>query len=153
MRHCFHRSTAVLLCTAALAACGGNPGGDPSMPQSPAAAPAAPAALEADTDSLALFVSGRTRFFTITNVGGQLALDIAVTRGAALPTGTAMSTDCANLAPGETCRVSIAPGGTPSAAPGDIQAAPVVLQIAGSNTGALDLPVPLRDAPAACSPR
>ena len=145
MRHRLHHPIAVVLCTAGLAACGGNPGGDPSQPLSPAAAPAAPAALEADTESLALFVSGRTRFFTITNVGGQRALDIAVTHGAALPAGTDMSTDCATLAPGETCRVSIAPGGTPSAAPGDTQAAPIVLQIAGSNTGALDLPVQVLD--------
>lgn len=131
------------LCAAALlSACGG---GDPATPAAtvvipPGPAPTAPA-LVASTAALALAVSGQPRQFLITNVGGLPARNLALTVGSALPAGSGFTTDCAELLPGASCTISLTPGATPSAAPGDTAPVPAELRLAGDNSNTLALPV------------
>jgi len=146
------RMLPALFCATALAGCGGGSTTAP-LPQPivlPPAAPAppvpppvppAPAALMASSESLALAVSGQARQFVITNGGGQDALNLAATATTALPVGTSFTSDCATLAPGASCTLTITPGAMPSAAPGDTAPVPVELHLAGSNTNALALSV------------
>lgn len=139
-----------------LTACGGLSAEAPAPSPAPSAAlgpapdapppPApGPAVLTASTPSLSLTASGRARHFTVTNTGGQPAQGITVTGAEALPAGSALSTDCATLAPGAQCTVTLTPGAQASAPPMDIQAQPVNLGIAGSSTNTLSLSVHVLD--------
>jgi len=144
-----HRTLPALFCAAALSGCGG---GSPSAPApqpitlpsttpAPPAAPPAPAALAVSTDALALAVSGQFRQFVITNVGGQDALNLVATTTTALPAGTSFTTDCATLAPGASCTLTVMPGALPSAAPADTAPVPVGLGLGGSNTNTVAVSV------------
>lgn len=138
---------ALALCST-LAACGG--GGDYGLPVVNTPAPAA-ATLSASVSSLALAVNnpslnpaltGNARTITITNTGSLTAQALAVTATAALPSGTITSSTCSStLAPGASCMITIMPGVTASAAPGDTAAVPATLSIAGSNTNTLNVNV------------
>ncbi|WP_322470410.1 hypothetical protein SOM08_07280 [Hydrogenophaga sp. SNF1] len=135
-----HGTLPALLCAAGLSACGGNPSG--TAPPAVVVLPPPAPALMASASALALAASGQPRRVLITNVGGQAALDLAVSAASALPAGSALGTDCAaRLSPGASCTLTITPGATPSAAPGDTTPTPAELRIGGSNTPALALSV------------
>jgi len=97
--------------------------------------------LVVSSDALALKVSGQSRQFIVTNVGGQDAVHLTATLTTALPTGTHLTTDCAALAPGASCMLTITPGATPTAAPGELEPVPAGVSIAGTNTNLLALSV------------
>ncbi|MBN8548354.1 MAG: DUF1566 domain-containing protein [Deltaproteobacteria bacterium] len=82
-------------------------------------------------------LTGTPRTIIITNTGSTAAVAISINASPALPTGTTLSNNCANLAAAATCIVTITPGNTPSAAPADTNPSPIVLTINGSNTNTL----------------
>lgn len=142
-----HQALAALLGVAVISGCGGGTS-PPPLPSGITVAPASPAApsLMVSPTSQALAVSGRPRHFLVTNVGGLDALNLLVTAGTALPTGSGFTTDCAaTLAPGASCTLTVTPGADPSAAPGDTAPQPAELRIAGSNTNTLALPFQVLD--------
>jgi hypothetical protein len=132
------------LCSAVLlAACGGSGGG--------AGAPTAPTpttTLSVSPSSLALSVNspgassaltGLPRSFTIKNVGTETAQSViyAVRAGSPALGGTTLASNCATLAPGATCTITVTPGGTASATPGDTNPVPITLSVGGLNTNLL----------------
>lgn len=149
-----HRILAALCCAATLSGCGGGsaiaplplpassppPASPPASPP-PTTPPAAPPALTSSTSALALAVSGQPRHFVITNVGGQDALNLVATATTALPAGTSFTTDCATLAPGASCTLTVTPGAIPSATPGDLAPLPAEMGLSGSNTNTLALSI------------
>jgi hypothetical protein len=153
-----HRILAALCCAATLSGCGGgsaiaplplpasspesaSPPASPPASPSPTTPPPAPPALTSSTAALALAVSGQPRHFVITNVGGQDALNLVATATTALPAGTSFTTDCATLAPGASCTLTVTPGAIPSATPGDLAPLPAEMGLSGSNTNTLALSI------------
>lgn len=131
-------SPAVLLTTLALVACGG--GGPAPMP-SVVQLRLNETELNSSTASLALTTNGRTRYFTVENVGDRPALGLQLTVLKDLPNDATVTTTCASLLPGGRCTVDVTPGVTPSAAPADPDPGAALLRLQGSNTGPLDLAV------------
>lgn len=131
----------MLLCPALwLAACGGNSG----MHDTPVSAPTT--TLAVSTPALAFSVNrslvspaltGAPRRFTVTNTGLGTAQSVNHTVSPALPAGTTLLSTCATLAPGASCTITVTPGATASAAPGDVSPVPVALTIKGANTNTL----------------
>lgn len=82
--------------------------------------------------------SGVARIITITNTGTNPATDVTYTP---LPsgTGTISPANCGTIAPAGTCVLTITPGATPSAAPGDLNPTPITLNVSGSNTNTLNI--------------
>lgn len=135
-----HGTLPALVCAAGLSACGGNPSG--TAPPAVVVVPPTAPTLMASAPALALAASGQSRQVVITNVGGQAALQLAVSVATALPAGSGFGTDCAaTLAPGASCTLTVTPGATPSAAPGDTAPTPAELRLGGSHTNTLSLPV------------
>ncbi|MET3493236.1 hypothetical protein [Variovorax boronicumulans] len=90
-----------------------------------------------DTD-LNAALTGRPRTLTITNTGLYEAAAVVYTVSPALPQGSTISPpDCGAIAAGGSCVLTVTPGSTPTAAPGNASPAPVVLGIQGRNTNAL----------------
>jgi trimeric autotransporter adhesin len=84
-------------------------------------------------------LTGNSRQITLTNTGAVAALDITVGTSPALPNGTTLSSTCgATLAAGDSCALTITPGATPSALPGDTIPVPSILAAQGSNTNVLN---------------
>lgn len=138
------------LCSAVLlAACGGS-GGGAGAPTGGGGGGASPSTtLAISTTALVLSVNdtvasptltGHARVFTVTNTGTATALAVIYARSPASPAwpnGTNPSSNCTTLAPGASCTITITPGNTPSAAPGDLAAVPITLSVGGSNTNLL----------------
>jgi hypothetical protein len=137
------------LCSAVLlAACGGSGGGAGAPTGGGAGAPPS-TTLSISSTALVLSVdntvasptlTGNPRIFTVTNVGTATALAVIHARSTASPawpTGTNSSSNCTTLAPGASCTITITPGNTASAAPGDLAPVPITLSVGGSNTNLL----------------
>jgi hypothetical protein len=85
--------------------------------------------------SLALSTSGNARIITITNNGSETAYNVNYSASPALPSDTTISpSSCGSIAPSGSCVLTITPGSTPSAAPGDTNPTPVSLTVSGINT-------------------
>jgi hypothetical protein len=98
------------------------------------------------TSVLALAISGSPRTVTVTNTGTDLATALALVATPALPAGSVVSSNtCGDLAAGASCVLTITPGATPSAAPGDTAPVPVTLRITGSNTNTVTTDVSVLD--------
>jgi hypothetical protein len=96
------------------------------------------ATLTASVSTLALATNGEVRKIIITNNGPNAAVNVNLNLSPALPAGTTIAPSfCATIAPGGTCVLSISPGSTPSAAPGDNKPTPITLTVAGDNTNTL----------------
>ncbi|MCL9684617.1 DUF1566 domain-containing protein [Legionella maioricensis] len=94
--------------------------------------------LAASIPSLALQTSGVARIITITNTGTDIATNVTYSLSPSLPAGTTiMPASCGTLAPAGTCVLTITPGATPSAMPGDTNPTPISLTISGDNTNTL----------------
>jgi len=77
----------------------------------------------------------QSRTLTLTNTGMETALNVSYTLSPALPAGTTIAPlSCGNIAPGQSCVLTIIPGATAS---GAVASAPTpsVISIQGSNTG------------------
>lgn len=138
------------LSLAFLAACGGNP--PPSSPTSapvtspPVLLPPASTTLSVSTSVLALAVQGNARSVTVTNTGTEVATALALVTTPALPAGSVVSPgSCGDLAVGASCVLTITPGATASAAPGDTTPVPATLRITGSNTNTVTTDVSVLD--------
>ncbi|WP_288253548.1 hypothetical protein [uncultured Hydrogenophaga sp.] len=122
-----------LTAMAVLASCGG---GSPASSTASVSVPLPPpTTLVASATDMALAVAGQARSITVTNTGGAAALNLNVVTSA-LPAGTSLnaSTCGDTLATGASCALTITPGATPTATPGDPAPAAAVLEIAGDNT-------------------
>jgi hypothetical protein len=96
------------------------------------------ATLTSSVTSLALAVSGAPRIITITNIGPGAATNVSYTPTPALPPGTnIIPAGCGSIMPGANCILTIVPGATASAAPGDTSPVPITLTIEGTNTNIL----------------
>lgn len=129
---------ALNLC-ALLAACGGGSGGSPAAtsPPTPAAPPpATTTSLAVSPAELALKASGSARSFTVTNTGAHPAQLVEVDPAVVFPTGTSHMSNCATLAPGASCTITITPGALPSATPGVPVPVPVALTVRAGNAPA-----------------
>lgn len=127
-----------------LAACGGSPGGNAGggAPAAPAVPPAPATTLSVSVSSLALAarnlaalpaaIPGNARSLTVTNVGVESALAVALDPALVLPVGTSVSANtCAGtLAPAASCTITVTPGSVATTVP-------VTLTIRGSNTNTL----------------
>lgn len=85
-------------------------------------------------------LTGHARVFTVTNTGTATALAVIHARSTgspAWPNGTNTSTNCTTLAPGASCTITVTPGNTASAVPGDLAPVPITLSVGGSNTNLL----------------
>jgi len=136
------------LCSAVLlAACGGSGGGAGAPTGGGGATPST--TLSISSTALVLSVNdtvasptltGNPRVFTLTNTGTVTALAVIHARSTgspAWPNGTNSSSNCTTLAPGASCTITITPGNTASAAPGDLAPVPITLSVGGSNTNLL----------------
>lgn len=108
--------------------------------------PVPPTTLSASVSNLLLSVNspgvnfelaGNSRVITITNDGANTAFSINYNVSPALPSGTTISSTCSNLAASSSCTLTITPGSTPSATPGDMSPVPLALTVSGSNTNTL----------------
>lgn len=91
--------------------------------------------LSVSVSNLALAAAGSPRILTVTNLGAANALNVNYSASPALPSGTSVSpSSCGTMAPLSTCVLTITPGPTPSANPGDLSPLPINLAISGSNT-------------------
>lgn len=80
-------------------------------------------------------LTGTPRKITITNMGSNPATNVTYTPTPALPIGTSISpASCGTLSPASTCVLTITPGNTPSAPPGNTNPTPITLSISGTNT-------------------
>lgn len=94
--------------------------------------------LSVNTTNLALKTGGSSRQIVITNSGVGAANNVTYHLSPALPAGSSMSpASCGTIAAGGSCVLTIAPGATPSATPGDTQPTPLTLTVSGSNTNTL----------------
>jgi hypothetical protein len=92
------------------------------------------AALSTSVATMALSTGGNPREITITNTGSLAAVNVYYSSSPALPSGTVITpATCGTIAPSGTCVLTITPGATPSATPGDIAPTPITLSIAGDN--------------------
>jgi hypothetical protein len=83
-------------------------------------------------------LTGTPRLITITNAGAIPATSVTYSPSPALPSGTTISpANCGTIAASDTCVLTITPGNTPSAAPGDTNPTPITLSISGTNTNTL----------------
>lgn len=83
-------------------------------------------------------LTGKARIITITNMSStNKALAVGYS-ASALPAGTTIApSSCGDIAPGLSCTLTITPGATPSAAPGDTSPVPITITIAGTNTNSV----------------
>lgn len=102
------------------------------------------ATLSSSVDTLALSVNtggaltGTPRIITITNTGPESATNVTYSQSPALPAGTTIApANCGTIAPSGTCVLTVTPGATPSAIPGDTSPTPITLTIRGNNTNTL----------------
>lgn len=94
--------------------------------------------LVASVSTLALRINGIARIITITNNGTVTASGVTYAPSPALPAGTTITpASCGTIIPGGSCILTITPGGTPNATPGDLNPTPVTLTIAGNNTNTI----------------
>jgi hypothetical protein len=83
-------------------------------------------------------LTGKSRKITLTNIGNNIAYAVNYSVSSALPSGSLISpTSCGNMAPGDSCVLTITPGSTPSAAAGDMNPAPITITMSGENTNTL----------------
>ena len=88
--------------------------------------------------ALSANLTGMPRVINVTNTGSATATSVAYTVSPALPTGTTIApASCGDLAPLASCALTITPGATASAAPGDTGPVAITLTIAGTNTNSL----------------
>lgn len=81
---------------------------------------------------------GTPRLITITNTGASPATNVTYSLSSALPSGTTISPEsCGTIAVSDSCVLTITPGNTPSAAPGELNPSPVTISISGTNTNVL----------------
>lgn len=138
---------ALNLC-ALLAACGGGSGGTPTAASAPtptATPPASTTSLAVSPAVLALKASGSARSISVTNTGIHPALLVEVDPAVVMPMGTSYMSNCATLAPGASCTITITPGALPSATPGVPAPVPVALSVRGSNAPAQAVQVHVLD--------
>ncbi len=96
-------------------------------------------ALSVNDPSLNSALTGTPRQITITNTGSATAVNVSYSTSPALPSGTSISPgSCGTIAPGGTCVLTITPGATPSAAPGNPTPTPTTLNISGNNTNTVN---------------
>lgn len=93
------------------------------------------ASLQVSTDELALKAGGNARIITITNTGALNATNVTYTLSPALPSDATINpADCATILPNTTCVLTVTPGTTPTAVPGDLTPMAVTVNIKGNNT-------------------
>lgn len=94
--------------------------------------------LSVNNTGLNAALTGTPRLISIANAGASPAENVTYSPSPALPSGTTMSpASCGTIAVSGTCVLTITPGSTPSAAPGDTNPTPITLSISGSNTNTL----------------
>ena len=92
-------------------------------------------ALSVNNPGLNPALTGTPRLITITNTGTSYAANVTYTVSPALPSGTTISPSrCGKIAPSGSCVLTVTPGSTPSAAPGETTPTPIALNISGLNT-------------------
>lgn len=90
------------------------------------------------TMPLTLQASGVNRIITITNTGSSLATHVTYTASPLLPAGSTITpATCGNMPALSQCILTIHPGATPSAAPGNLNPTPITLTVNGVNTNIL----------------
>jgi hypothetical protein len=136
-----------VLLASAVASCGGGSSG--SAPGSSIAPPMqlVSTTLSTNVSFLALSVNnvgqsanltGNARTITLTNTGSATATAVNYVPSRALPAGTTISpASCGDMQPTAICILTVTPGATPSATPGDRSPTPLALIIAGTNTNTL----------------
>lgn len=84
-------------------------------------------------------LTGHPRTITITNRGIYAASNVTYTLSPALPVGTIITpATCGTIASLSSCILTISPGATASATPGDITPTAITLTIKGDNTNTLN---------------
>jgi hypothetical protein len=98
------------------------------------------AALSISVATMVLSTSGNPREVSITSTGSLAAMNVQYSPSPALPSGTVITpATCGAIAPSGTCVLTITPGATPSATPGDTAPTPITLSIAGDNVSTSSL--------------
>lgn len=129
-----------------LAACGGSPGGSPEAVSPPVVTPpSATTTLAVSVSTLALSVNGAPRVLTVVNTGAAPAELVEVDPAVTFPAGTSHVSNCATLAPGASCAITITPGAVASATLGVAAPAAVALSIRGGNTNTQTVQVHVLD--------
>lgn len=95
-------------------------------------------ALSVNDTGLNAALTGTPRLITITNTGAIAARSVTYSVSPALPTGSTISpADCGDIAPSDSCVLTITPGQSASSAAGDTTPDPIVLSVSGINTNTL----------------
>jgi hypothetical protein len=102
---------------------------------------ATPLGLSVNNTTLNAALTGSPRLITIRNTGSNPAVNVTYTPSPSLPTGTTISpSSCDTIAPAGQCILTITPGNTPSATPGNTSPTPITLTISGTNTNTVTSP-------------
>lgn len=115
--------------SAGAAACTG--GGSAVVPTVPATT------LATSVSTLALWESGTHRTITVTNIGSDTAIGVATNMAGSSSGFGVFPLSCGDIAPGGSCVLTVSPGFTATAAPGDPSPAPIPLGISGTNTSTI----------------
>lgn len=94
--------------------------------------------LSINLSNLGIATNGAARQIRITNSGVNAANNVTYTVSPSLPAGTTISpASCGTIAAGGVCTLTVTPGATPSATPGDVNPTPITLTVTGSNTNSV----------------
>lgn len=115
--------------SAGAAACTG--GGSAVVPPVPATT------LATSVSTLTLWESGTQRTITVTNIGVDTATGVATNMAGSSSGFGVFPLSCGDIAPGGSCVLTVSPGFTATAAPGDPAPVPIPLGIAGTNTSTI----------------
>ncbi len=108
---------------------------DPIPNASPSPTPVATTNLEISLNALALAINGNSRILTLTNTGNSTAHNVSYVISPALPQGSSISPEsCGNLEAGVSCVLTLIPGNTSNAAPGELNPESSILSASGDNT-------------------
>jgi hypothetical protein len=102
------------------------------------------ATLAASVPTLALYTYGKARTITITNTSTTVTAYSVLFSTSTSSSGTTISSNCADIAPGASCSITIIPGQS-TANPYDTNPTPTTLTVQGNNTNALTIPINILD--------
>lgn len=98
-------------------------------------------ALSVSDTTLSPSLSGTSRTITVTNIGGETAIGVTTSLAASSSGFSVLPLSCGDIAPAASCILTVSPGFSATAAPGDTAPVPIALSIAGTNTNAAGVSV------------
>ena len=93
--------------------------------------------LSVDDTGLNAALTGNPRVITVQNNGPSTANNVACPTSGSASITSIVCSGCGTILVGDSCQVTITPGSTASATPGNLTPTPITLSISGTNTNTL----------------